>query len=193
MSGAGATGSSGLVITSSALMFMSSSKVLPPVSAAPALTPALEFNSSGAGTCSVATCHQLCNHRTMQLSAQLSNYNQPHQLSNQPSPSLILLLTGGPDEQQGERQPWWERPRVQGNHCSPRRPGGRLFRGVCIAPQAAAPSVLLCFATVCVCARAPSVYLPSVYLPSVYSCPLLQLAFTPALFCNWRARLLPRQ
>jgi len=48
--GAGATGSSGF-ITSSALMFMSSSKVLPPVSAAPALPPALKFRSSGAGTC----------------------------------------------------------------------------------------------------------------------------------------------
>jgi hypothetical protein len=67
VSGAGATGSSGFIITSSALMFMSSSKVLPPVSAAPALPPTLEFKSSGAGTCSVGTCHQLCNYATMSL------------------------------------------------------------------------------------------------------------------------------
>jgi hypothetical protein len=54
-------------------------------------------------------------------------------------------------EARAERQPWWERQRVQDSHFSPRRLGGRLFQGVCIAPQAAAPSVLLCFATVCVC------------------------------------------
>ena len=169
MSGAGATGSSGFIITSSALMLMSSSKVLPPVSAAPALPPALEFKSSGAGTCAQRNRFEpVINYATMQL----CNSNQPHQPCNyltmqpcnyvtlnnlidyppHPTPSLILLLTCGPDEQQGERQPWWERQRVQGSHSSPRRPGGRLFRGVCIAPQAAAPSVLLYFATVCVCA-----------------------------------------